>query len=180
MKLLFAACLAVTLAGFAFSQHSGLPTAAESLLDVLAANKVITYSFTQSGNLSARILSETQIRDIRLYYANQASNTAQYDVLMEKKRKRGEELRLQPRPAQDREQEAKILDDRVLAELNREIEKVSNPLKTSTAYEVTHRGADFIGLKSLASGRVVLLPVQAIDIVVVDAAEGEREAAPAE
>jgi hypothetical protein len=179
MKLIVASGLALTFAGLAFSQQSGLPTASESLLDVLASHKVIAYSFTQSGNLTIRILSESQIRAVKLYDANQESNAAQYDVLMEKKRKLADELRSQIRPTQDREQNADILDNPALAELNREIEKVENPLKGVLACEVTHRGADFIGLKSLATGKGILLPVHAISTVVVESPKEDPDAPPA-
>ena len=175
MKLIVASCLAATIASLAFSQQSAGPPASESLLDVLASDTVIAYSFTQSGNLSIRILSESQIREVGLYYANQESNAAQYSVLVERKAKLLAEFRSERRPTAESEQNGNAVEDPALAELNREIEKVANPLKNSAAYEVTHRGTDFIGLKSLASGKKILLPVHAIDIVAVESQEGDPE-----
>ncbi len=136
--------------------HAKEPTSAptETLADLIAQQKFVTYSFDKVGN-AYRIgfLTDKTLDRSRKYYANRSANLIRYrEIVMElaKKRSGSRTLRGTPNAAGGEVDES-------VAELEQELASVSNPTGSSVG-EITRRGVDFFGIRELGASREYLIP----------------------
>ena len=169
MRVLAPFVVCCALAGTAYCEDPAAPFEDRSLLDLLAAEKVISYHHdNDSGTFSITLLSDATKERVRRYYDDGGAIADRYNRLRQSYNDLLRENRSEDRG--ERNQSGKRL-----AEMHQKMSELRRPndidlgARFAIAASVTRYGTDYLVVRELHSLREVLMPLHRIAMVTNDA-----------